>query len=44
MALVDRINVGDETSGYAEIVAIEVLFTRSMPGQSFMVDYVDGMK
>ena len=47
MTVVDLINVGDEARGYAEIVALEVLFTESMPGQSFWiltVDYVNGMK
>jgi len=44
VTVVDLINVGDDTTGYAEIVALEVLFTRSMPGQSFTVDYVDGIR
>jgi len=45
--VVDLINRGDKTKSYAEIVALEVLFTRSMPGQSFWiltVDYVDDME
>jgi len=47
MTVVDLINVGDKTRGYADIVALEVLFTQAAPGQLFWVltvDYVDGMK
>jgi hypothetical protein len=47
MTVVDLVNVGDKTRGFAEIVALEVLFTQSMPDQSFWiltVDYVDGTK
>lgn len=47
MTVVDLINVGDRTKGYAEIVALEVLFTEVIPGQSFWIltlDYEDGMK
>jgi hypothetical protein len=42
--VVDLINIGDEARGYAEIVALEVLFTRSKPGQSFQVFTVDYVK
>jgi hypothetical protein len=47
MTVVDLINVGDKTRGYADIVALEVLFTEAVPGQLFWiltVDFVDGMK
>lgn len=47
MTVVDLINVGNKVRGFAEIVALEILFTESMPDQSFWiltVDYVDGMK
>jgi len=43
MTVVDLTNVGDETKGCAEIVVLEVLFTHSMPGQSFTIEYVDGV-
>lgn len=45
--IVDLINVGSKTNGYADIVALEVLFTRSLPDQSFqviLIDYADGMR
>jgi hypothetical protein len=45
MTVVDLINVGDEAKGYAEIVALEVLFTQTTPSQSFLaVDYADGKR
>lgn len=37
LTVVDLINLGDETRGYAEIVAIEIAFTQSIPGQVFRV-------
>lgn len=47
MTVVELINVGEKTKGYANIVALDVLFTQAAPGQLFWVltvDYVDGMK
>jgi hypothetical protein len=41
ITVVDLINVGDETSGYADVDALEVLFTKSMPDQSFWIVTVD---
>ena len=35
--VVDLINARDGADGYAEITAVEVLFTQTAPGQSFMV-------
>ncbi|MGY3032746.1 hypothetical protein ACVIIV_001916 [Bradyrhizobium sp. USDA 4354] len=35
LTMVDLINTGDETSGYSEIVALEILFTQSVLGQSY---------
>jgi hypothetical protein len=46
MTVVDLINVGNEAKGYPDVVALEVLFTKSMSDQSFWivtVDYVDGI-
>ena len=46
MTVIDLTNLGSEANGYADVVALEVLFTRSMPDQSFQVftvDNVDGM-
>jgi hypothetical protein len=37
LTVVDLINPGDETRGYAEIVALEIAFTQSAPGQVFRV-------
>lgn len=37
LTVVDLINPGDEARGYAEIVAIEIAFTQSAPGQTFRV-------
>jgi len=34
---VDLINSGDETRGYAEIVAIEIAFTQATRGQVFRI-------
>jgi hypothetical protein len=39
--VVDLINVGNDTTGYADVVAVEVLLTRSMSNQSFQVFTVD---
>ncbi|KOY06113.1 hypothetical protein ACVILJ_006215 [Bradyrhizobium diazoefficiens] len=47
LTVVDLINVGDEAKGYAEIVALEILFTQTALGQSyqvFAVDYGDNAK
>jgi hypothetical protein len=40
-AVVDLINPGDEDRGYAEIVALEIVFTQTTPGQLFSVFAVD---
>lgn len=37
LTVVDLINPGDETQGYAELVAIEIAFTQTVPGQDFRV-------
>ena len=37
LTVVDVINPGDEARGYAEIVAIEIVFTQSASGQTFRV-------
>lgn len=37
LTVVDLINVGDDARGYAEIVALEILFTRMTRGQSYEV-------
>jgi hypothetical protein len=37
LTMVDLINPGDETRGYAEIVALEIAFTQSVPGQVFRI-------
>ena len=37
LTVVDLINVGDEARGYAEIVALEILFTQMTRGQSYEV-------
>ncbi|TWB07190.1 hypothetical protein FBZ96_1011008 [Bradyrhizobium stylosanthis] len=34
---VDLINVGNESSGYADIATLEILFTQSMSGQFYEV-------
>ncbi|MDA9545854.1 hypothetical protein ACM43_15785 [Bradyrhizobium sp. CCBAU 45321] len=41
MTVVDLINVGDETRGYTDIVALEILFTQRALGQSCQVYRVD---
>lgn len=41
LTVVDLINVGDEMKGYAEIVALEILFTQTTLGQSYQVFAVD---
>jgi hypothetical protein len=41
LTVVDLINVGDEATGYAEIISVEILFTQTMPNQSFQVFAVD---
>jgi hypothetical protein len=41
MTVVDLINPGDETRGYSEIVALEIAFTQTTPGQSYQVYAVD---
>jgi hypothetical protein len=38
---VDLINVGHDATGYAEIVAVEIPFIQTTPGQSFGVRVVD---
>jgi hypothetical protein len=35
--VVDLINAGDEAGGYAEITALEVLFTQAASGQPFLI-------
>lgn len=37
LTVVDLINPGDETQGHAELVAIEIDFTQTVPGQDFRV-------
>jgi hypothetical protein len=47
MTVIDLVNIGDKAKGYPDIVALEMLYTESMPDQSFQiftVDSVDGMK
>lgn len=39
--LVDLINAGNETNGYSEIVALEILFTQRTLGQSYEAYVVD---
>ncbi|MGL3109168.1 hypothetical protein [Bradyrhizobium sp. BR 1432] len=41
LTVVDLINVGDDTRGYAEIVALEIVFTQTTPGQYYQVFAVD---
>ncbi|QHP70015.1 hypothetical protein EI171_23600 [Bradyrhizobium sp. LCT2] len=41
LTVVDLINVGNDSSGYADIVALEILFTQTMPGQFYEVFAVD---
>lgn len=35
--VVDLINVGNDSRGYADIVVLEILFTQTMPGQFYEV-------
>lgn len=37
LAMVDLINPADESRGYAEIVALEIAFTQTVPGQDSRV-------
>lgn len=39
--VVDLINAGDESTGYTEIISLEILFTQTMPNQTFQVFAVD---
>jgi len=41
VTIVDLINVGSDSSGYAEITALEILFTQTTTGQFFHVFAVD---
>jgi hypothetical protein len=41
LTVVELINVGDGTGGYAGIVALEIMFTQKMPEQSYQVYAVD---
>ncbi|WP_136615557.1 hypothetical protein [Bradyrhizobium sacchari] len=41
LTVADLINVGDEAEGYAEIVALEIVFTQATPGQYYQVFAVD---
>lgn len=41
VTVVDLINVGNEATGYAEIVALEILFTQTRPGQFFEIFAVE---
>lgn len=42
LTVVDLINFGDEAKGYAEIVALDIVFTEALPGQYYQVSAVDG--
>jgi hypothetical protein len=47
LTVVDLINVGDKTKGFADIGALEVQFTQVNPGQRFLIltiKYEDGTK
>lgn len=37
LTVVDLINVGNDSRGYADIVALEILFTQTMPRQFYEV-------
>jgi hypothetical protein len=39
--VIDLINTGDEAKGYAEIVALEIVFTQATPGQYYQVSAVE---
>jgi len=41
LTVVDLINVGNDSSGYADIVALEILFTQTTLGQFYEVFEVD---
>jgi len=41
LSVVDLINVGNDSGSYAEIVALEILFTQTMPEQFYEVFAVD---
>ena len=41
LTVVDLINAGDEVKGYADIVALEILFTQRMPDQFYQIFAVD---
>lgn len=41
LTVADLINIGNDSSGYADIVALEILFTQTMPGQFYAVFAVD---
>lgn len=41
LTVVDLINIGDEARGYAEIVALEIVFTQTTPGQYYQVFAVE---
>ncbi|WFT97001.1 hypothetical protein QA633_08095 [Bradyrhizobium barranii] len=41
LTIVDLINPGDETRGYAEIIAIEIALTQTSPGRVFRVFAAD---
>lgn len=41
LTIVDLINVGDKVRGYAEIVALEIMFTQATLGQYYQVFPVD---
>ncbi|MBR0906331.1 hypothetical protein [Bradyrhizobium liaoningense] len=41
LTVVNLINVGDEAKGYTEIVALEIVFTQTTPGQYYQVFAVD---
>lgn len=37
LTVVDLINVGNDCRGYADVVALEILFTQTMPEQFYEV-------
>jgi hypothetical protein len=41
LTVVDLINAGDELTGYAEVIALEIFFTQTMPNQTFQVFAVE---
>jgi hypothetical protein len=47
LTVIDLINVGNDSRGYADIFALEILFTQMMPGQFYevlVVEYGDNGK